>query len=205
MLKKNIRIGILFGLPLCFLIVVFLSGCLVPENFVASVRVDRKGNYDFKYDGIMAYLPVVAANKEGEYDKKNAKELVALGEKVMKEDPSFKEYRYIGNGRYKVLVEKVCLPGESYYFMSKEMKFFSVQPIENGRIKITGFKPNAEAISQLSSLGVKINGKLSVSVPWGAKIIRHNADQEPFFFGLFGSYIWDIDKPDADPNIIIKL
>lgn len=81
MLKKNIRIGILFGLPLCFLIVVFLSGCLVPENFVASVRVDRKGNYDFKYDGIMAYLPVVAANKEGEYDKKMLKNLWRLAKK----------------------------------------------------------------------------------------------------------------------------
>ncbi|RXK87982.1 hypothetical protein EST62_05590 [Chlorobaculum sp. 24CR] len=205
MVKKNIRIDSLFGLPFCFLIVVFLAGCLVPENFVATVRVDRDGGYNFKYDGTMAFLPAVAESKKGKNDDKNEKELVALGQKVVKEDSSFKEYRYIGNGRYKVLAEKVGLPGESYFFMSKGSKFFSIQPGENGTIKISGFRPSAQVVSQLSSLGVKINGKLSVSVPWGAKIIKHNADQEPFFFGLFGSYIWAIDKPDADPNIIIKL
>lgn len=205
MLKKNIRIGNLLGLPLCLLIVVFLAGCLVPENFVASVRIDRSGGYNFKYDGTMAFLPAVAESKKGKNDKKDDKDLIALGEKVMKDDSNMKEYKYIGDGRYKVIAEKVGLPGESYFFMSKGSRFFSIQPGENGTMKISGFSPSAQLVRELNSLGVKINGKLSVSLPWGAKVIEHNANHVPFFFGLFGSYVWDIDKPNVEPNIVIKL
>jgi len=123
----------------------------------------------------------------------------------MKSENDYKKVRYTGNGRYKVFVEKKGLPGENYYFMSKDAKIFSVESLNNGSLKISGIRPSDEIIEQLRTIGAKMSGKLNVSVPWGAKIVQHNAQREPFFFGLFGAYTWEINDPDADPFIVIEL
>jgi hypothetical protein len=57
-------------------------------------------------------------------------------------------------------------------------------------------------LRQLSSIGAKIDGTLSVSVANGVQVVRHNADSEPMFFGLLGSYKWRINSPSANPVIV---
>ena len=56
------------------LFLVVLSGCWVPENFVANVQVDKDGGYTFVYDGTLAFWPALAAIKEGSFDKKMEEE-----------------------------------------------------------------------------------------------------------------------------------
>ena len=187
--------------PLFFL---FLCSCWIPENFVARVDVHRDGGYSFVYDGTLAFAPVLAAVSQGalsEEDKEELKEMAL----ELKDENGYQEFRYVGRGRFDVLAEKKGASGETYYFMSESTKIFAIEYPDDGTLKISALRPAGDVVRQLSSIGVTMSGKLNVTVPWGTKVIRHNADREPFFFGLFGAYSWDIEEPDADPFMLLEL
>lgn len=192
-----------FSLLVVTSMALLLDSCWIPENFEANVTVNKDGSYTFTYDGTLTFALALAAAKEGSLTQKEEAEFAKEAEKYRNE-PGFKKVKYLGKGRYKVLVEKSGKPGEQYYFLSREMKIFSVNPQQDGSIKITATRFSKKDLNELKSIGAKINGNLIVSVERGVKVIKHNAQSEPKLFGLFGGYKWEIKSVDADPIIIVQ-
>ncbi len=177
--------------------------CWIPENFDAKVTINKDGSYTFSYDGTLTYGLVLAAAKEG---KLSAKDEAGLQKEAaqIRQEPGFKKVDYEGKGRFKVLVEKSGKPGEPYYFVSRETQIIAVLPLQNHTVSVTGVRPKAEELQQLSRIGAKIDGTLSVSVASGVKVLKHNAESEPTFFGFFGAYKWQIKSPAANPEIVVQ-
>jgi hypothetical protein len=185
------------------MVLLFITGCWIPEDFTANVKVNNDGSYTFTYDGTLTYAPALAAAKDGSLRQKDEVEFRKEGEKIRRE-PGFKDVKYLGKGRYKVLVEKTGKRGETYFFMSREMKIFAIQPQKDGSVRISAIRPSLKDINELKSIGAKMAGTLTVSVAQGVKVVKHNAQSEPSFYGLWGGYKWEIKSPDADPFIIVK-
>jgi len=176
--------------------VIFFGGCWIPENFKANVTVNKDGGYTFTYDGTLVYAPTFTAAEQGELTKTDEED----GEKKLKETPDIEKVAYLGKGRYKVYAEKRVSPGNDYDFMD----IFSVDSQPDGSIEITVVKLEDDARKQLKSIGAKINGELTVSLKKGVKVINHNAQRKPLFFGLFGSYKWESESFDDVPLIVVK-
>jgi len=200
MILRKLRI-----IPLTAIVsIVFLVvGCWIPENFEAKISVKKDGSYTFIYDGTLTYALALAAAKDGSLSREDEAEMQREAA-TLRREPGFKHVDYLGKGRYKVYVEKVGRPGEPYYFLSQEMKIFAVRPLKDGTINITGIRPSKSNIQEFKSIGAKMDGKLTVSVARGIKVLRHNAQSEPYLFGLLGSYKWEIKSPDVDPFIVLK-
>lgn len=182
---------------------IILLGCWIPEDFEANVTVEKDGAYKFTYDGTLTFALALAAAQKGELGAKDEAAFKQEAAKMQKE-PGFKKVEYLGKGRYKVLVEKIGKAGEPYYFISKDLKIFSILSEKDGSVSISAIRPDKSAIQQLTSLGAKINGTLTVSVASGVKVIKHNAQSQPTAFGLIGGYKWQIKTPDENPFIVLK-
>lgn len=185
------------------LIVTILSGCWIPEQFDVKVAVNKDGSYTFSYDGTLTFAPALAAAQKGELSAKDEADFKQEATKIARQ-PGFKKVDYLGKGKYKVLVEKSGRAGEPYYFLSKESKIFAVLPQKDGTISVSAIRPDRKTIQELTSIGAKIDGTLTVSVASGAKVVKHNAQSQPSVFGLFGGYRWQIKSPDDNPFIAIQ-
>ena len=165
----------------------FLSGCWIPESFDIKVKINKDGSYIFSYDGTLVNVLALETAKKGSLSKKDEIELAKEGDK-MRQDPDFKEVKYLGSGRCKVLVQKVARPGEPLYFPGREMKILSIQPQKDGSLLVSGARPSQKDIDYLRSIGTKIAGTLTVNVSRGVTVIKHNAQSQPKLFGFFGGY-----------------
>lgn len=198
---KKLRI---FLLVMATSITLLLTGCWIPENFAVNVTVNKDGSYTFAYDGTLIYVPALAATKEGSLTQKDEEALAKL-ENELRQEQGFKEVSYLSKGRYKILVEKSGDAGEHYDFFSRDLRYFSIIPQQDGSIQITtelqfGKK---EDIDKLKAIGANINGTLTVSVENGVTVINHNAQSEPKLFGLFGGYEWEIKSFDTANAFIV--
>lgn len=175
-----------------------LSGCFFPEDFDVTIKVKRDGGYTFRYDGNLVFVMALSAIEDGTFTKEDEASLKKQ-EKDMLESPGVKKVKYIGNARYKVSMEQSGKAGEDYYFISKEMSYFSIKGRDDGTLEIKAFKLSEEQIEGVKTSDYDIEGKLSVSVAKGLKVIEHNA-------GSVSSrvYRWKIKNPKTAPLIIVK-
>jgi hypothetical protein len=195
----------LFRLPaLIALSLSLLVACFIPEQFDAKIAIASDGSYKFTYDGTLAFALALKAAQSGMLSVKADADLQKLVAEL-KKDSTFKKVEYLGKARYKVLVEKLGKPGEPYYFMSQQSKIISVVPQKDGSISIAAIKLNQNFLQELSFVSSKIDGTLSVTLENGVKVMQHNATSEPSFFGLFGSYKWQIKSPDMVPMMVVKI
>jgi len=191
----RIKLGFL---TLCF---VLLSGCWIPEKFDAKVVVNKDLSYTFTYNGVLAFAPALDAHRKGQLTAKDEAKLKEA-EKELVKDPNFKRATHLGKGRYRVQVEKKGTPGERFIFLSRENAIISLVPRRDGSLAISAFRPDQNTIKELKSLGIKIDGKLAVSVAKGLEVTQHNAQKAPR--GPSGIYRWQIRTPDQNPSIIIR-
>jgi hypothetical protein len=180
-----------------------LAGCWIPEIFDTRITINKEGIYTFTYDGALTYGLALAAAQQGGLSAKDESDFQKEGE-TLRREPGFKKVEYQGKGRYKGLFEKAGNRGERFYFLSEELKFFAILPQADRTVTVTAVRPSREDMAQLNSIGAKIEGTLSVSVANGVQVVRHNAESEPMFFGLFGAYKWQIKSSNADPLIVVK-
>lgn len=179
------------------LLSILLSGCLVPEEFIAEIKVSPDASYTFKYSGVTAYT--IAMAKAGHSDRDSAL-YRADAEKMLKR-PEFKKAEYLNNGRYDIEIEYHKKPGESL----KMFDVFSVSTDKDKVVTITStmIKPNER--KKIEDMGVQVKGKLSVSLPANVEVISHNASSTPYFFGLLGDYTWNIEGFEQQPMIKFKV
>ncbi len=175
-----------------------LSGCFLPEDFDVTIKVKRDGSYTFRYDGNLIFTMALSAIEDGTFTKKDEASLKEQ-EKDMLESPGVKKAKYIGNARYKVLVEQTGKAGEDYDFISKEISFFSIKGQDDGTLEIKAFKLSEEEIEGVKASDYDFEGTLSVSVEKGVKVLEHNARTVSS-----GVYRWKIKNPETAPLIIVK-
>ena len=184
---------------LVLIVCISMSGCWIPESFDAKVTLNRDGSYTFTYDGTLAFVLAVAAAKDRALSANDEAQLRRQADGLGRE-PGIKSVEYQGKGRYRVLFEKSGKAGEPLDFLG----IFSIRRNPEGSVAVSGARPSRKDLEELTRLGANIGGRLSVSVPFGVTVVRHNAQSEPFFWGLFGTYKWEIKSPGANPVIVVR-
>ena len=195
---------ILCGLgQLCTLLFLlnFIPSCILPEKFEAKININKNGTFSFVYDGILTFVLARAAEvQQGKLSAKEEREIKQLEQDFLK-DQNFKKVNYIGRGQFKVLYKREGTIESPVHFLNSETKIVSITKAQR-QIEIKGMRLNKEAIEQLRALNMKVDGRLEVTT--NAKVIKHNASSVPHFFGLLGSYTWQI-KSVTDPAPYMSL
>lgn len=187
-----------FYLSIIFL-TVSLSGCLIPEKFTASLAVKPDASYTYSYEGTAVHFFAAAAIKEkGALAAKDEDALKKDAEKVSK-TPGFKKLNYIGQGRYEVSFTQNINAGQQ----PQTLKIFSFTKDKDGIFNIGQPAMKAKELSDLKSMGIKINGRVEVALPSNAVVIAHNATSTPGFFKK--AYGWDVSAPDQPAFLRFKL
>ncbi len=176
---------------------------LAPEQFDAQVTVHADGSYAYSYDGVLIFVPaLIQVCRAGFLDAHLEAQLKGAASQLLQE--GFRSADYLGRGRYAVVLERSRAKGESSFFPSHEMKVFSIRPQPDGTILIGGSRPGATAPCQLVGTDAEIDGRLTVTLEKGIKVLGHNAQTKLSTLDHFGGYQWRIKSPDADPFIIVR-
>ncbi|MBX9724474.1 MAG: hypothetical protein K2X81_23895 [Candidatus Obscuribacterales bacterium] len=180
---------------------VILTGCLIPEKFTAKIDVQADASYAAKFSG--AVVNPLAAVELAQKGKLAEKDELALKNDVasMSKNPDVKAVKYLGNGRYDLVLESRKAAGQPL----KMLDIFNVRTTKDGIIEISSSPIDDKSKKQFAQLGIKIDGTLDVTLPKNAEVISHNATSEPTFFGLFGTYSWKIGRVDQQPSIKFRL
>ncbi len=184
-----------------------IAGCWAPENFKATVTIHKDGSYVFTYEGVLKLLA-----DDYSYESLDTEEKI---DSFFKE-PMFKKVENLGMGRYKVSVEKECLPKEHLDFMGSpsnlyETSLFSIHPLNNdtSNIKITSkYIEKKLLIEQYGEIPPEykdmFRGTLTVNLDKGVKVINLNAENTPKIFGIYASYEWNYRWLTDPPLIIVQ-
>jgi hypothetical protein len=178
---------------------ILLTGCLVPEKFTANIDVQKTGAYAFNYSGTMVNaLALMDIKSSGKLTEKSELALRADADKI-KKDPEVKSISYLGGGRYKLDYAASREPGKPLKFIDT----FKVVTGKDGVTTISSIEMSARDRQELESLGLSIDGNLSVKLPGNAVVISQNATSTPILG--FGSYSWKIGKVSDQPVLKFKL
>lgn len=185
-------------------LVIFLSSCFFPEKFESRINIKKDGTYSLVYDGILTWVLVKAAEVQGKLTAKDEKEIKGLEQKL-KEDPNIKKVSYLGHGQFQLLYErKGTISSPVYFINSQDSRIISITPIKDKQVEIYGIKLNKNDLEQLKALNMTIDGRIEVTTD--AKVISHNAAEEPKLMGFLGAYIWKIKSMDnPSPHMVIQL
>lgn len=181
----------------------FITSCLFPEKFDIKININKNGSYSFVYDGILTYVIARAGAVEGKLTAKDERDVKTL-EREIKKDPGFKEVRYLGEGRFKVLYKRDGSVNTPMYFLGVNDRIISIVPKTGKQVEVAAMKVDNSTLKMLQDLKMKIDGHVEVTT--NGKVLRHNALSEPWFWGFFGAYKWQIKSiTDPAPFISIQL
>ena len=177
---------------LLILAAVFLvSGCYLPNDFTADLRITPDGNYNFSYTGNLTYLPLLEKLKQGQMSREeSAQSVKAVGEDLAR-DKGFKEVTYAGDATYAVRYQRVgnILAEKSFTFVRLNSRLLSVERGPNGTIEIFGDKPNTEDAKRIAASGIVMRGTLRIQTE--AQVQRQNATEVIQVAPVV--YVWKID------------
>lgn len=193
---KKIIFGIFTSLS-----VLLLTGCLIPEKFSASVKINADGSYSYRYEGITVFGPALMemakSNNGGRseiIDKRLQQEAIKFGK-----TSDVEKSEYVGNGRLDLRIAGERKVGQSLSLLDA----LKVSKSNNGELAVSSVvvKPN-DAV-ELKKLGLKLDGKLEVTLPKNAEVIYTNATSKPGWFT--STYTWKVGSIDERPEIRIRL
>jgi hypothetical protein len=177
-----------------------LAGCLVPEKFEATLAFNPNGSYDYKYQGTAISMLELVATKEGKWSRQDELKFKLEREKFLQKNPGWKKFNSLGEGRYDILIEQDMKPGENV----NDLKFFRVDWAKNDQLgTVTAHQMKKEEAQEFKKLNIKINGVLNVTLPPGARVLKHNASSTPGMWSK--SYSWTIGSIDDQPEIRFEL
>ncbi len=166
-----------------------LNGCFVPEKFQSKIDIKKDGSYTMSYDGTIVHANAL----ERKPSPKDEKKLAALV-KRMKKDPSVKEVKYLGAGKYHIVTKEDKKSGRR----GSIMDFIVIRP-KGKTINIVTKKMKPRDLKELQKLNAKIDGKFTVSIPDNMKLEGTKPNSTPTLG--FGNYEWDISSFDKSLNI----
>lgn len=177
-----------------------LTSCWLPEEFTATLNVDKSKNFQFTYDGTMVFGPALGQIRErgqlSSADEAAMKDTVA----GLRKEPGFASLEYIGRGRFRVRYREA---GQIQFGKKIFLDLIEFRGDPGGRIRLLGAEIPVENRKQLSAVGLKLDGNLKVTTEFG--IAEHNATSTPWFGGLLGAYEWHITLDQAKrPTIVLQ-
>lgn len=186
-------------LPLLLLILLAMQGCPIPEKYVVSIDIKKNGDFHTTFDGTV----VCALLKKGKICLQKKQDLAPILNKF----PFIKKVKYVGNCRYEIHCEKSGVLKSPNYLFDKALRIISITPSKMNNknvVIISGMKLSSKDINILNEVKIAVNGTIKVNT--NGKVLEHNAKESPMFFGMFGSYQWEIKNScNPKPHMIIEL
>ena len=183
---------------------ILLSSCFIPDNYDLTISIKKNGSYTFEYDGELNYAPVMEAFIEGEVDDEVKVDLQEVID-GLKEKEEFKKVKDLGKGKIKVEVLVKNDAGVDYYFLEKELKYFSIEYNNDNELTVSGFEVQEDSKAEIEKFSTRLEGKITVVLPKKMKVTSHNADKKEEVNKKNMAYIWELDYTSEKPEIIIKL
>ena len=189
--------GLLAGAVACLA----LAGCLVPEKFTASASFKPDGSYRYQFDGTVVNALVMMAKKEGKF---SAEDKAKMNAEVAREaqKPGIKKLKALDDTRYELVFDGELKPGRS----RDSYVVFRVSDAEwktRRVLTVSGPPMRPKDQQALNELGIAMQGKISVVLPDGAKVLNHNATGTP---GLLSkAYTWQVGSIKDQPSIQFQL
>lgn len=179
-----------------------LSGCLFPEKFTTRIDVNPDASYHVMFSGTAALVPAVM-QITGMNKPLTVKDEDDLRKEAVKmsHEKSVKSAAYVGNGRFQIEIDDTRKAGQPMSLFD----IFQVKTDKAGVMTISTPQVTDKDKSELSKLGLSINGTFDVNLPKGAEIISSNATSSPKFFGLIGTYSWKIGSVEVRPMIKFRI
>ncbi|MBI5518421.1 MAG: hypothetical protein HY916_00005 [Desulfovibrio sp.] len=193
---------------LCAL-VLLLSGCWVPERYLARIKIERDGSYRVAVEGTavhhdtwLAVKRLQAEIKAGklkpeEIKKAQAEVLAPLFKdlEALKGDRRVESVSSIGDGRVRFSLIGTWQIDRKLLIASEFTVPIDYAVGQDGsmRLRVKDAVETAEA----RSLGIVTEGTLSVSVAEGVEVLEHNARKAPS--SPYGSYRWEIGPGSTTP------
>lgn len=173
--------------------------CWAPEEFTATLNIDKEANYEFHYEGTIAFGPALGEiAKLGRLSDKD-EEAMKKAESGLRESREFSRVDYIGSGRFRVVYDTKDAIGKEPRQLF--MGLLTITRDEQGQVFIEGSPMKEDAREQMKAIGLKLDGKLKVNT--ALPIIRHNAASEPMLGGLIGSYEWHVSLDQKETPFMV--
>lgn len=197
-------------------LILALSGCYLPSEFKAEIRINALGDYSMLYVGDLVFAPLYQDAVQGKLTAAEIKEKTDLLIRDLQRDkvydparnvttdiPHFREVVSKGMGRFHVRYEREGWLDEkdTVNFVRRNAVVISLRA-KDGLISIAvpGLKP-ADA-QRLSGLGLDVKGELRVVT--NAQVMSHNANQIKTLGGYM-VYIWKVESAlSPSPHIVLK-
>ena len=177
------------------------AGCYLPTDFAADLRLERNGNYAFRYVGDLTDLSMLQRMASGDLVGDDIAERAQFGRKDLARDKGFggiDKIEYLGKAKFKVKFERRgnIRREKTFDFVRFNSRFLGLKRLKDDTVVVFGGRPNPRALEQLEKAGLKANGVLRV---WtNAQIKDHNAqDIKPA--GGLRIYIWTIKSLKQKP------
>lgn len=179
-----------------------VSGCYLPTDFKADLRIKPDGNYNFQYQGMLVYVPLLEKIDKDELSRDGLTKYVAAVKQDLQRDRNFTEIQYVDNAAFRVRYKKFgnILQEKTFNFVRQSARLVSFARHPNGTISITGDKPNTQIAEELAKRGIVMRGTLRIQTE--AQVVEHNADEVKT--AAAPVYVWNIDglkKPS--PAIVL--
>lgn len=184
-----------------FLAAILLSGCLIPEQFTATLDFRTDQYYVFKYKGT-AVMPIRALiqKKEGRSLRPDEeKQLEDFPSAWMKNHPEFKKIVRKSDGRYDIEVEDKKRMGQPM----DPFGLLRIRHLGEGVISIESQPVDGNSVNDFKSVGVSMNGTFEIRLPNHAEVLSHNATSSQSQAN--GVYLWNITLGGKTPNLRFKL
>jgi hypothetical protein len=184
---------------ICLISSFFLAGCLIPERFSARANFQPDGAYTFSFNGtVINALAAMQLKSAGSLTAKDEDALKADVSKMEKK-PGVKKFVYKGSARYDLEMQESKKTGEA-------MRLFDMFTIrtdpKTGITELTSVEITSKSKAEFDQVGIKIDGKLEVSLPKNAEVVSSNATSTPTFG--FGIYSWKIGGVEQRPSMKVK-
>ena len=175
-------------------------GCFVPEEFVATLEIDKDRNFQFTYDGTLVFAPSLSQIKQNGSLSVSEEAAMAQGVAELRRKPGVVSAAYAGRGRFRVQYREVgaLTPGRALFM---DLGKFEADP--SGGIRISGPAMNPADQRAMADLGLKLDG--TIRLKSAIRVVEHNASSTPWFGGRFGSYKWQVASAEASiPTALVR-
>ena len=179
---------------------VLAAACFAPENFDATLAIDKRRHFQFTYDGTIAFGPALGQIKQaGRLSAAEELQMQAQTADIRKMK-GIVSAMYVGNGRYKIEYREAGLLQSGRTLFLDLIKF---QSDANGGVRVIGQSMPADVQKQMSETGLALDGRIRLTseIP----VVEHNAESTPWFGGLFGAYKWHVTSRQLlIPTVVIR-
>jgi len=192
----------LFRLFLLLATVLLVTGCYLPNDFTADLRITPNGNYRFTYDGKLTYLPLLDKLNKGELSQQESAAQVKTVQEDLARDSAFEQITYAGRATFLVRYKRVgnILREKSFTFVRLNSRLLTLERRQDVSIGIFGDKPNTEDAKRIAATGIVMHGTLRIQTEAEVKV--QNATEVVQVAPPV--YIWRIEGVEkASPSMIL--